>query len=185
MTLKKGFGKCSFFVSSANGWKDQNMVSSFSRQRNPNMEKAFVCRFCFVRVLSFQGHICFCFFCQKHALRPTGFTLITRALKCSQKRYPGLTHKFLAPLWAVTWSQFTVQRKIILCCKRCRRFRFGLPGSDCSTKTVQIAAMSGLIDPWWTSETGLLVSQITMAAVKIVPNWFLQVKEHGTIYRVM
>ena len=40
MTLKKGFGKCSLFVSSANGWKDQNMASSFSRQRNPNMEKA-------------------------------------------------------------------------------------------------------------------------------------------------
>ena len=40
MTLKKGFGKCSFFVSSANGFKDQNMASSFSRQRNPNMEKA-------------------------------------------------------------------------------------------------------------------------------------------------
>ena len=39
MTLKKGFGKCSFFVSSANGWKDQNMASLFSRQRNPNMEK--------------------------------------------------------------------------------------------------------------------------------------------------
>ena len=40
MTLKNGFGKCSFFVSSANGWKDQNMASLFSRQRNPNMEKA-------------------------------------------------------------------------------------------------------------------------------------------------
>ena len=40
MTLKKGFGKCSFFVSSANGFTDQNMTSSFSRQRNPNMEKA-------------------------------------------------------------------------------------------------------------------------------------------------
>ena len=40
MTLKKGFGKCSFFVSSANRWKDQNMASLFSRQRNPNMEKA-------------------------------------------------------------------------------------------------------------------------------------------------
>ena len=40
MILKKGFGKCSFFVSSANGWEDQNMVSLFSRQRNPNMEKA-------------------------------------------------------------------------------------------------------------------------------------------------
>ena len=32
MTLKNGFGKCSLFVLSANGWKDQNMDSSFSRQ---------------------------------------------------------------------------------------------------------------------------------------------------------
>ena len=40
MTLKNGFGKCSFFVSSANGWKEKNMDSLFSRQRNPNMEKA-------------------------------------------------------------------------------------------------------------------------------------------------
>ena len=39
MTLKNGFGKCSLFVLSANGWKDQNMASSFSRQRNSNMEK--------------------------------------------------------------------------------------------------------------------------------------------------
>ena len=39
MTLKNGFGKCSLFVLSANGWKDQNMASSFFRQRNPNMEK--------------------------------------------------------------------------------------------------------------------------------------------------
>ena len=30
MTLKNGFGKCSLFVLSANGWKDQN----------PYMEKA-------------------------------------------------------------------------------------------------------------------------------------------------
>ena len=35
MTLKNGFGKCSLFVLSANGWKDQNMDSSFSRQRKP------------------------------------------------------------------------------------------------------------------------------------------------------
>ena len=35
MTLKKGFGKCSLFVLSANGWKDQNMDSSFSRQSKP------------------------------------------------------------------------------------------------------------------------------------------------------
>ena len=33
MTLKYGFGKCSLFVLSANGWKDQNMDSSFSRRR--------------------------------------------------------------------------------------------------------------------------------------------------------
>ena len=31
MTLENGFGKCSLFVLSANGWKDQNMASSFSR----------------------------------------------------------------------------------------------------------------------------------------------------------
>ena len=35
MTLKNGFDKCSLFVFSANGWKDQNMDSSFSRQRKP------------------------------------------------------------------------------------------------------------------------------------------------------
>ena len=35
MTLKNGFGKCSLLVLSANGWKDQNMASSFSRQRQP------------------------------------------------------------------------------------------------------------------------------------------------------
>ena len=35
MTLKNGFGKCSLFVLSANGRKDQNMDSSFSRQRKP------------------------------------------------------------------------------------------------------------------------------------------------------
>ena len=35
MTLKNGFGKCSLFVGlSANGCKDQNMNSSFSRQKN-------------------------------------------------------------------------------------------------------------------------------------------------------
>ena len=39
MTLKKGFSKCSLFVSSASRWKDQNIASSFSGQRNPNMEK--------------------------------------------------------------------------------------------------------------------------------------------------
>ena len=35
MTLKNGFGKCSLFFLSANGWKDQNMDCSFSRQRKP------------------------------------------------------------------------------------------------------------------------------------------------------
>ena len=35
MTLKNGFGKCSLFVLSANGCKDQNKDSSFSRQRKP------------------------------------------------------------------------------------------------------------------------------------------------------
>ena len=35
MTLKNGFGKCSLFVLSANYWKDQNVVSSFSHQRKP------------------------------------------------------------------------------------------------------------------------------------------------------
>ena len=34
-TLKNGFRKCSLFVLSANGWEDQNMDSSFSRQRKP------------------------------------------------------------------------------------------------------------------------------------------------------
>ena len=40
MTLKNCFRKCLLFVLSANGWKEQNMDSSFSRQRNPNMEMA-------------------------------------------------------------------------------------------------------------------------------------------------
>ena len=40
MTLKNGFGKCSLDALSANGWKDQNMASSFSRQKTPNMENA-------------------------------------------------------------------------------------------------------------------------------------------------
>ena len=35
MTLKNGFGKCSLFILSTNGWKDQNMAFSFSRQRKP------------------------------------------------------------------------------------------------------------------------------------------------------
>ena len=35
MTLKNGSVQCSLFVSSASEWKDQNMDSSFSRQRKP------------------------------------------------------------------------------------------------------------------------------------------------------
>ena len=42
MTLKYGFGKCSLFVLSANGWKDQNMDSSFSRQRKPKYGEGIV-----------------------------------------------------------------------------------------------------------------------------------------------
>ena len=42
MTLKNGFGKCSLFGLSTNGWKDQNLASLFSRQENPNMEKALL-----------------------------------------------------------------------------------------------------------------------------------------------
>ena len=44
MTLKIGSGNCSLFVLSANGWNDQNMPSSFSRQRKPylNMERALL-----------------------------------------------------------------------------------------------------------------------------------------------
>ena len=34
-TLKNVFGRCPLFVLSANGWKDQNIASSFSRQRRP------------------------------------------------------------------------------------------------------------------------------------------------------
>ena len=40
MTLKYGFGKCSLFVLSANGWKDQNMDSSFSAEEKPETGKA-------------------------------------------------------------------------------------------------------------------------------------------------
>jgi len=39
--------------------------------------------------------------------------------------------------------------------------------------------------PWWTSETGNMVSQITLTAVKIVPNWLRHGTEHGTMNRVM
>ena len=35
MILKNGFGNYSLFVLSANGWKDQSMASSFSRERKP------------------------------------------------------------------------------------------------------------------------------------------------------
>ena len=38
MTIKNGLGKCSLFVLSANGWKEENMASSFSAKENPNME---------------------------------------------------------------------------------------------------------------------------------------------------
>ena len=79
-----------------------------------------------------QCSICFCcccfFFSQRHALLLIGFTIITRASKCSRKRYPGWTRESLAPLSAVTSSQFTVQKKIIFCAKRYRQFRFRLPG---------------------------------------------------------
>ena len=40
MTLNNGFDKCSLFVLSANGWKDQNMALRFADKENPNMEKA-------------------------------------------------------------------------------------------------------------------------------------------------
>ena len=42
MTLKNGLGKCSLFVLSANDWKDQNMVSSFSRQRKSTYGEGIV-----------------------------------------------------------------------------------------------------------------------------------------------
>ena len=42
MTLKNGFGKCSLFVLSASGGKDQNMASSFSRQRKPKYLESIV-----------------------------------------------------------------------------------------------------------------------------------------------
>ena len=35
MTLKNGFGKCSLFVLSSNGLKDQNMASSLFRKGKP------------------------------------------------------------------------------------------------------------------------------------------------------
>ena len=39
--LKKWFGKCSLFVLSASGWKDQNMAFSFSRQGKPQYESCY------------------------------------------------------------------------------------------------------------------------------------------------
>ena len=42
MALKNGFGKCSLFVLLANGRKDQNMDSSFSRQRKPLYRESIV-----------------------------------------------------------------------------------------------------------------------------------------------
>ena len=42
MTLKNGFGKCLLFVLSARGGKDQNMASSFSRQRKPKYLESIV-----------------------------------------------------------------------------------------------------------------------------------------------
>ena len=42
MTLKNGFGKCLLFVLSANGWKEQNTDSSFSRQKKPSYGEGIV-----------------------------------------------------------------------------------------------------------------------------------------------
>ena len=42
MTLKNGIGKCSLFILSANGWKDQNMASLFSRQRKTKYGEGIV-----------------------------------------------------------------------------------------------------------------------------------------------
>ena len=42
MTLKNGFGKCSLFVLLANRGKDQNVDSSFSRQRKPKYGEGIV-----------------------------------------------------------------------------------------------------------------------------------------------
>ena len=42
MILKNGFGKCSLFVLSANGWKDQNMTSSFSRHKKAEYGEGIV-----------------------------------------------------------------------------------------------------------------------------------------------
>ena len=40
MTMKNGFGKCSLFVFSVNGRKDQIWTLRFRAKENPNMEKA-------------------------------------------------------------------------------------------------------------------------------------------------
>ena len=37
--LENGFDKCTLFILSANGWKDQNMDPSFPAKENPNIEK--------------------------------------------------------------------------------------------------------------------------------------------------
>ena len=42
MTLKTGFGKCSFFVLSANGKKIKTWLLRFPAKENPNMEKALL-----------------------------------------------------------------------------------------------------------------------------------------------
>ena len=42
MTFKNGFGKCLLFVLSANGWKDQDMDSSFSRPKKPQYGEGIV-----------------------------------------------------------------------------------------------------------------------------------------------
>ena len=39
MTMKNGFGKCSLFVFSVNGRKDQIWTLRFRAKENPNMEK--------------------------------------------------------------------------------------------------------------------------------------------------
>ena len=52
MTWENGFGNCSLFVLSANGWKDQNMDSSFFRQRKPSLFQAPSC-FRFTRFNTF------------------------------------------------------------------------------------------------------------------------------------
>ena len=40
MTLKNGFGKCSLFILSANGWNVKTWPLGFPAKENPNMDKA-------------------------------------------------------------------------------------------------------------------------------------------------